>query len=348
MFLKSLDQGQELSVESFQTKHFTWRWGYARSADSRSHNDPGQDFIVFNYRPGVFSFALCDGVSQSFLGDLAARFLGVNLLDWLNTVQRGLDENAYRNQLNLHLANLALEAEAEVRNITLPDSISPMLREVLEKKRGSGTETTFVCGCVSLPEMDLPKGWLLLAWMGDSRLRVWNVKGEVFQDYATTFKTNQRWSSSRGIVGGDVHIYAAPLMDENGEPVVQRLLAYSDGLASLDKSEIHMTNSQLQATINRLWESPSSDDISMLDFWLDAPTEILANTLLAEADSIQLIESKQKIQENPQLENHIQENIDPVPTSPDEITQKLKPLPPGTDINSTKPVRKAWLSFWRK
>jgi hypothetical protein len=348
MFLKSLLQDQELPVESFRSKHFTWRWGYARSADSHNHNDPGQDFIVFDYQPEVFTFALCDGVSQSFLGDLAARYLGTNLVAWLKTVPRGLDVNEYRSLLGAQLTCLVPEAEAQVQRFPLPDSISPMLRVVLEKKRKLGSETTFVCACVSLPDADFPRGWLLLAWMGDSRLRVWNRSGEVFQEYASTFQTMQRWSTSRGAVGGDLHVYASHLMDENGKPVVQRLLAYSDGLASLDKDDLHMVNSHLQGVINCLWDSPSSDDVSILDLWLDASPEILASTLLAEASSIHFIEQERKIEENPETQNNILDTDNHDTSSPEEITQKLKPLPPASEINPPKPRRKAWFIFWRK
>lgn len=346
MFSKSLLQGQELSVESFRGERFAWRWGYARSADSRSHNDPGQDFIAFDYQPGVFTFALCDGVGQSFLGDLAARYLGIQLVGWLKMAQRGLDVNEYRSLLGAQLASLALEAKAEVQRFPLPESISPMLRDVLEKKRGSGSETTFVCGCVSLPDAAFPRGWLLLAWMGDSRLRVWDGNREIFQEYASTFKTMQRWSSSRGAVGGEPHVYASPLMDENGKPGVQRLLAYSDGLASLDKDDLRMVNSQLQGVINRLWDSPSSDDVSLLDLWLDASPETLADTLLAEAGSIRLIE--QEKEENPETQNNSMDHDNRGTTSQDEITQKLKPLPPKTEINSAKSRLKVLLNFWRK
>src|SRR5262245_60073141 len=60
---------------------------YDRSRDSKKNNAPGQDFIAFccdESRGSRLVFAVCDGVSQSFYGDLAARFLGEQLVHWLS------------------------------------------------------------------------------------------------------------------------------------------------------------------------------------------------------------------------------------------------------------------------
>src|SRR3954454_2627255 len=56
---------------------------YDRSRDSKKNNAPGQDFIAFRCTDSRLIFAVCDGVSQSFYGDLAARFVGERLVNWL-------------------------------------------------------------------------------------------------------------------------------------------------------------------------------------------------------------------------------------------------------------------------
>src|ERR1041385_7373312 len=76
-------QDRETPVRAERYAAFSWRYAYARSADTRKVGDPGQDYLTFRYEEGVFAFALCDGVSQSFFGDLAARILGDALLTWL-------------------------------------------------------------------------------------------------------------------------------------------------------------------------------------------------------------------------------------------------------------------------
>ncbi|PJF34425.1 MAG: hypothetical protein CUN49_15725, partial [Candidatus Thermofonsia Clade 1 bacterium] len=56
---------------------------YDRSRDSQQAGARGQDFIAFCGNEKRLAFAICDGVSQSFYGDLAARFLGEKLVAWL-------------------------------------------------------------------------------------------------------------------------------------------------------------------------------------------------------------------------------------------------------------------------
>ena len=73
----SLSQSSETAVQTAQRDVFAYRCAYRRSADTRTTDDLGQDYLTFYERENTFAFALCDGVSQSFYGGLAARMLGM-------------------------------------------------------------------------------------------------------------------------------------------------------------------------------------------------------------------------------------------------------------------------------
>ena len=59
------------------------RYAYDLARDSRDSDEPGQDFLAFRYGGGRLAFAVCDGVGGSFLGHLAAQFLGEHLVAFL-------------------------------------------------------------------------------------------------------------------------------------------------------------------------------------------------------------------------------------------------------------------------
>lgn len=261
-------QDRETGVEVVQGPTFTCRYAYARSADTQKAGDVGQDYLTFRQDEATFVFALCDGVSQSFYGDLAARFLGDALLAWLSDrLPLTTDAATIRTALSAYLRDLTGPATEQVQRHPLPPDIPPMLRDVLEEKRALGSESTFVCGRIDLPGPRFPQGRIVLAWMGDSRLRLWGPEGERSADLGGEFKTEQRWSSRRGPVGGEPHVFVAPL-ERDGRRTLVGLMAYSDGLAALDARDEVPSNRALQDMIASAGEAATSDDLSFLEVWL--------------------------------------------------------------------------------
>ena len=59
------------------------RFAYSRSSDSMASQIEGQDYLCFRHNDQKLVFIIADGVGSSFCGNLAARILGDNLLDWL-------------------------------------------------------------------------------------------------------------------------------------------------------------------------------------------------------------------------------------------------------------------------
>ena len=252
---------------------FSVRCAYERAAESRENSEVGQDVLAIMRREGSFVFALCDGVSQSFCGDIAARILGLALVDFLSTdTEHILDSVTFKARLTYILALLTTRATKRVNRRRLGAELPALQREVLEEKRHLGSESTFVCARIDQPSADVPLGRITFAWMGDSRLRFWGPKGERTAELGDTFKTFERWSSARGLLEGEPHTFVDSLV-KDGNYQVLRILAYSDGIAGLDQCSESLTNADLSALINSANGSASSDDISVIEVWPDSPSE---------------------------------------------------------------------------
>ncbi len=254
-----LSQERESQVESRQGPRFGCRYAYARSADTQSSGDRGQDYVTLVIDETRLAFALCDGVSQSFVGDLAARLLGDALLEWLWTkLNVNQDEAAITEGLVALLRQLTQSATEQVKTYTLSPNIVPMVRGVLEQKRALGSESTFVCGVV-----DTAAGQLFVAWMGDSRLRLWGEGGEwVDRLDPNTFQTRERWSSRDGPVG-ELHVARLSLQG------LVSVVVYSDGLAVLeDRAVPALSEQEIDDVIAAAKQNPKSDDVSFVEIWL--------------------------------------------------------------------------------
>jgi len=262
-----LPQDRETPVQTVSRGAIVYRYGYARSAETRDAQQPGQDYVALRVNDQTLAFALCDGVGESFYGDLAARFLGNKLVDWLweeAHLQQGRD--SLRASLNQKLHEWTEPASELVQSQSIPLDIPTLQREALEKKRSLGSQSTFVCGRIDLAGETYAEGRAFFAWLGDSRLRIWGESGELTAELGETFDSGQRWVSSRGPLGGGPHVFLAPL--RQGKQALTALMAYSDGLAALDQAKESPSNRALQELIDGSGEAATSDDISFLEAWL--------------------------------------------------------------------------------
>jgi len=255
-------QDRETGVQEIAAGPFRLRYLYARSSDTRQTGDRGQDYITLRYTERRLAFALCDGVSQSFYGDLAARFLGQRLVKWLwdDLPSNELRPEPIRQALHSHLMELTDEATRSVRRVSIPADAPPLLRDALEQKRAIGSEATFVCGVVEMPGPNLPEGRIVLAWLGDSELQLWGTDRDRTPELGAEWITARRWSTKVGPKGGDIGLFVGTLQG------VQRVLAYSDGIASLrERLGRGIGDEELAREVERLGKMPTSDDVSFLE-----------------------------------------------------------------------------------
>jgi len=261
----SLPQAHETALSPFAGEPFSFRYFYLRSQDTRAYDDPGQDYLTFAHDDWRFAFCLCDGVSQSFYGDLAARLLGDRLLEWLWSLPRaGGGDDSLIAGLTAFLEDLREPATAEVRDYNLPEGIPPMLKDVLEEKRALGSETMFMSGLIDLPSPGMPEGRIFFAWMGDSRIRAWLHGRETGPALFSGFEMKQRWSTARGLVNGPARTCYGPLR-EGGSLLFDRFIAYSDGFSLLDDREGHLSEEQIVKLMTEASALPANDDISYLE-----------------------------------------------------------------------------------
>ena len=101
-----LDQHGETPLNNLATPFGVIRYLYSRSADSVAQETSGQDYLAFRYDEERVTFALCDGVGQSFMGELAARFLGERLVDWLWKYEGPSDPVAFGAAVRMFLNHL--------------------------------------------------------------------------------------------------------------------------------------------------------------------------------------------------------------------------------------------------
>lgn len=242
---------------------FRCRYALSRAVDSRQSAEPSQDFLALAYDENRLIFVLCDGVSQSFYGDLGARLLGNALIGWLveETVTLANPE-VLSGQLFAFLQGLTTSATEQVQEYPLPDGLPPLVGDVLEEKRMLGTESMFICGRLDAPSLKLPRGQLLLAAMGDSRVRLWDRQCERTVGWSPD--PALRWSSVRGPVGEAPGVYFGPLTDW------KRVTAYSDGLAVYDNESEAPSDEALTALISATEEAPVSDDVTFLEIDLQS------------------------------------------------------------------------------
>ena len=263
---QSLPQEAETMISTVTNKKIAYRYGYARAHESMLLGDKGQDYLTFINQGNKFVFALCDGVSQSFFGDIAAKYLGDTLLDWfIHYLPDGMNPEPIRLALNTYLAEATVTGSELVNKHQLVSDLPEMFRAVLEDKRNLGSETTFIAGHIELPGSNYPEGRAVFAWLGDSRLRIWDTSQEITHRLSGEFKTMQRWSSKRGSLGSMVHVYVNNISGPTG---IRRVLAYTDGLSSIDSHTAVLGNQVLQSMINQAGEMPTSDDIAIIELLL--------------------------------------------------------------------------------
>lgn len=261
---------------------YALRYAYSRSAESRREGNPGQDYLVYAQGSTSLTFALCDGVGQSFYGELAASLLGNHLLAWMSTLPLTSIRTAeLHERLTRELARAMHKAREKIDAHPVPDDLPDMVRQVLEEKRAFGSESTFVCGRLVLPRANREGSELLLCYAGDSRIRAWTKSSDQLVLLESQAITNARWSTHRGVVGGDVAAVALEL-EKDGPTALAGLACYSDGIPMLDDFAAMPANEFFDQLLRDQQSLPTSDDITFLEFavgstpphWLAKPLGI--------------------------------------------------------------------------
>ncbi len=226
---------------------------YARSRDSRGANTAGQDFIAYRYDAHRIAFAVCDGVSQSFYGEIAARFLGLRLVDFLwNTTAAATEP--FLASLDQSLREWTTEASATVTAKTIRAELPEMQKVALERKRENGSESMFAAGLI-----DRRAEQIGLCWMGDMRLWLWDQHGRAVDIPGAVWETRERWSSRLGPKNGSPRGCLMPIAG------ITRITAHSDGVGRYGAQFSELSQDLLNSMVDELGKAAASDDVSVFD-----------------------------------------------------------------------------------
>ncbi len=245
-----LPQDRETALTTHQTAVGTALVLYSRSNDSIDADVVGQDYLVFKHGPGDLTFAVCDGVGQSFMGDLAASLLGDAMIEWLWTIERPADAEAFRVQVTGYLNALIKETGPKVEAYRLPPALPPILVQALEMQRKYGSESMMVAGRVCVKEGGV---WAALAWLGDSPMAAIDVDGKLV-DIGPNGHTSERWNATTG-VKGNIHTWVG------GGDSIARVAGYTDGLGM----EGEPVDDELASLIESWENNPPGDDATLFD-----------------------------------------------------------------------------------
>jgi hypothetical protein len=242
-----LPQSHETPATQVCRDRLSYWYAFERAPDAQAAGESSQDYVELIEDEQRLVFVLCDGVSQSFFGDVAAELLGKAVACWLWNEREAVESPAWLEQ---RLSKLCASASERVAQIELPVDLSPLVASVLERKRAGGSESMFVAAA-----LDWRRGTFALACLGDSRLRVWDRAAERTRALGIEPQCAGRWSTRRGPIG-QVRVAAGALGD------LTRIVAYSDGLACLDTSECRFDTPQRLDEEVRKGALLSGDDAS--------------------------------------------------------------------------------------
>jgi len=264
----TLAQGTETDVTSERHGHFLIRYLYARAHETRTGNpaEKGQDYITVRDNGSRLVFAVCDGVSGSFFGDIAAKYLGEHLIDWLWDVFPTIEseEKQIQERLAEYLDLLAKSPGLSIQLPEVPADQPEMVKRVLEKKRNdAGSETTFSCGSIYIPDSRgaVPQGKLFCAWMGNTEIQVFKLgKDDQPEDLGATWDDKYRWSSKHGALNGPPKVY------QDTSDGISHLVIFSDGFApAQSRLGKFPSDADLRDEVASLDASSKSDDVSFLE-----------------------------------------------------------------------------------
>jgi hypothetical protein len=239
-----------------------------RSHESALADEPSQDYLAVRRDARRLSFAVTDGVGSSFLGDVAAQILAIQLTEWLAAVSGG---DQVGPDLERYLSDLSIEVAERVANWPIAESVPALIRAALDQQRAYGSEAMFVGGTVDLSGRRDAK--VTVVWLGDSRLRVVMRDGGT-SDYSG--RTTDRWSSRLGH-RGQVQSRTWPFAD------VARIMACTDGLLPALDATVTLPDTALQERLREQARRPGNDDLALVDIGLvpDAmPAGVAANPTL--------------------------------------------------------------------
>ena len=270
MTIIETDQSREIKLTEVARGPFVLRYLSYRKSEDAALDLRSEDYIVSDLNPEKTVFALCDGVGSSFYGNIGSQILGEILLNWLGQLSIPGNFSLDKSQNWLGKLTDSLTSELNKRtafatNIIQQKELSSQNEMVrlaeITQRNDFGTQSNFACGIVYPASPTLPKGLILLFWLGNARLRLFSQNRDLTSSLGWGKDPNQLlevWSSKDGVVG-TVHSYISDLS------AVTNIIAYSDGLENVDEQvRSNLNGEQLEVLVQKS-QSIKDDDATFLE-----------------------------------------------------------------------------------
>lgn len=260
-------QNSDIPFTKMRTPHGTVGYLFDRSYDSFEHDVDGQDYFVFQDGEDYFRFVVCDGVGQSYCGQIAARLLGERIFTWLESFIEDLSSDVdLSGQLTSYINDFCEEAQNIVLQDPLPDTLPDLLLRALHKQKEYGSEAVFVAGRINFYKNAPPQ--LNIFWLGDTQIHLFDKDGNEI-DFPGKWINSERWSTKHGVRGTKVVNYWS------GNPRnIKRIVVHSDGIKPevLERLFILVDNvHEMRLVVDNLRSLPTSDDVSLISFDFPSP-----------------------------------------------------------------------------
>ena len=147
---EAIDQKEtDIICKSLEDHNFRLTWGYRRCSDFDAGDGyPGQDYLTFKTSPEGYAVGvLADGVSQSFMGNIAARVASDELLqflyEWASTRRLDKDKSLCPDGLLSCLETISEKIRQEADNHQISSSANAIVRQALDAAKKKGSQTVF-------------------------------------------------------------------------------------------------------------------------------------------------------------------------------------------------------------
>ena len=273
MTIIETDQSREIKLTEIARGTFLLRYLSYRKSEDAALDLRSEDYIVSEINPEKTIFGLCDGVGSSFYGNLGSQILGEVLLSWLGKVsipqnidpvgsQTGIGWlNKLTEELTTELNNKTVFATSVIHKKEITSQNEMVRMAEITQRDDFGTQSNFACGIVWPASPALPKGLVLLFWLGNARLRLFNQNKDLTSLLGWGRDPDQLlevWSSKDGVLG-KVYAYVTDLSK------ISSIIAYSDGL---ENAEEHirpgLDGAQLETLVKRS-QAIKDDDATLVE-----------------------------------------------------------------------------------
>ncbi len=257
-----VDPRRETPMATVNLDHYSLKYLYSRSSESQRINSTGQDALGIRFNEERIVFAICDGVGQSYNGQIAAQIVCKHLVQWLweQPAERVLDKRGLAYNAGNFLEDLTLDAKEIVKKYPIPSNSAPIVKKVLEEMKATGSETTFVCGCIFMPTCNHIYGGASVLWLGDTLCKITDKNGKSI-DLGSAFMSGQHWSTEKGLSGIKPNVWT-----QRGLSGIDRLIVYSDGLIPIsDIIEQDLDGELISGSATYISNGGTGDDLSFIE-----------------------------------------------------------------------------------